>query len=221
MATANSVKTEVEFVLEYLQTKGLSFFWNEMKIDNNSLTWKRKNPSIPLYRASTPDSFRQYLAWLENSDYSAVLFDGSLIQITYRFARNRPIFHRLAYIPCPVEIDLFDFPPGDMALSDYIDLHFDFSNDYLLRSSFRFDFDNQVVVNHPKSHVTLNSVDCRIPCAGPLRANRFFCFLFSNFYPDKFKDHPAFFADLAQNDSWARHVISEDDKLKMHICWPH
>jgi len=50
----------------------------------------------------------EYLYALKWGEYSAVLYDGSVIQIEYRDRNSEIWFHRLCYQPCPVDIDLSD-----------------------------------------------------------------------------------------------------------------
>ncbi len=51
---------------------------------------RRPHPSVPGYKH-----------WPESGDYSAILQDGALLQISYQFAGNQVDQHRLAYVSCP------------------------------------------------------------------------------------------------------------------------
>jgi hypothetical protein len=58
----------------------------------------------------------EYIFALKWSEYSAVLFDGSIIQIEYTVAGGTVCKHRLSYFPCPIEMNLsnthsLDDPP--------------------------------------------------------------------------------------------------------------
>jgi len=50
-------------------------------------------------------SIDEYLWYLERRFFVVVLFDGSLLQITYRFERLVVKYHRLCFYPCPVTLD--------------------------------------------------------------------------------------------------------------------
>lgn len=159
----------------------------------------------------------QYMAWVRAGSYSAVLFDGSLIQMTYDIsAKGEVVGHRLAYMPCPYDVDpdLFE----QEALLDALELY-DGSTDILLRSQLRFDFDPSASApGHPAAHFTFNSPQCRIACVAPVHVTRFLDFVFRHSYPRQREFHDSFFAP----SSW-RHlgepVLTEGDRLSPHMTW--
>lgn len=159
----------------------------------------------------------QYLAWLRAGFYSAVLFDGSLIQLTYDVSANgKVVGHRLAYMPCPYDIDPDLFEHG--SLLDIIELY-DGSTDIALRSQLRFDFDPATsTLGHPAAHLTFNSPHCRIACIAPTHVMRFLAFVFQNYYPTQWRFHEVFF----ETSLW-RHlgdpVLATDDRFSPHLSW--
>lgn len=159
----------------------------------------------------------QYLAWVRSGSYSAVLFDGSLIQLTYDISvKGEVVGHRLAYMPCPYDVDPDLF--AQESLLDAIELY-DGSADVLLRSQLRFDFDpRSAAPGHPAAHFTFNSPQCRIACVAPIQVMRFLDFVFRHSYPTQHRFHESFFAP----SSW-RHlgdpVLTERDRSSPHMTW--
>lgn len=46
----------------------------------------------------------EYIAFIKSRNYSVLIFDGSLLQISYVLRKNEIIKHRLAYYPCPIDL---------------------------------------------------------------------------------------------------------------------
>ncbi|MFB9954981.1 DUF2290 domain-containing protein [Cellulomonas denverensis] len=159
----------------------------------------------------------QYLAWIRSGSYSAVLFDGSLIQVTYDVSvKGEVVGHRLAYMPCPYDVDPALF--AQESLQDAIELYYG-STDILLRSQLRFDFDPRASApGHPAAHLTFNNPQCRIPCVAPVHVLRFLDFVFRHSYPTQRRFHEPFFA----SGSW-RHlgdsVLTANDRSSPHLMW--
>ena len=129
-------------------------------------------------------SVTTYRTWLENGAYSALLFDGSLLQITYDFAGPQLIAHRLAWVPCPFIIDLQRLQ--EESPIEVLDLYTAGKPvDVVLRTSIRFDYDTEGAgPGHPAAHMSIDSAECRIACAAALRLGYFVDFVFRNFYPE-------------------------------------
>ena len=127
----------------------------------------------------------EYIYFLENRQYSGVLSDGAILQISYQIRRNKIVWHRLCYYPCPLH-----FVPEEIGEEPLVDLilNLDYGSlkDRLrMRSAVRFDFDpDNARFNHPASHVTINETCCRIPVRASLDLRNFVHFVFMNFYPD-------------------------------------
>ena len=187
MTNAYYLRSNVENILDTLLNLRVTILHNPVTLNEecgvSTITW---GPSAPgrLFRLSG-NHIDEYPQWVEAQAYSAILFDGSLLQLTWKVCSSEIIGHRLAYIPCPLRLDeeLLKEEP----VIDVWDLARDNAESYVvLRSPVRFDYDpNPKVVgdNHPASHLTFNIVDCRIPVAFPLGPHEFFRFVFKNFYP--------------------------------------
>jgi len=160
-----------------------------------------------------------YFGWLTARQYSAVLFDGSLLQITFDFRNGELAAHRLAYIPCPFDIeeegaDRLRMEP----IIDVIDGYRDRGEEYLrLRSPVRFDYDPAAASSeHPASHFTLNHQDCRIPVCAPLTLEQFIEFVFLRFYPEVWAKQD-FLADVEPR-LWRREIAVEHER-SLHLNW--
>lgn len=97
--------------------------------------------------------------------------------MSYDFEGDQLTGHRLVYYPCPFDVDedLLRSEP----MSDVIDLYRENeSSTVRLRSPLRFDCDieNQSE-DHPGSHLTFLSSDCRLALVAPISPGHFvrFC----------------------------------------------
>lgn len=130
-----------------------------------------------------------YQAWVDSQGYSAILLDGSILQISYKFQHTELVGHRLLYFPCPFDLDmeLLD----TFTLSELIGLYFDEGTDKVrLRTPVRFDYDpNSHSTYHPASHMTFQWSHTRIAVRSPLSLGHFIQFVFQNFYPSLWNTH--------------------------------
>ncbi|AGA92434.1 hypothetical protein Thimo_3782 (plasmid) [Thioflavicoccus mobilis 8321] len=160
-----------------------------------------------------------YLGWLATRHYSAVLFDGSLLQMTLDFRNGEFAGHRLAYIPCPFFLgeegaEMLRSEP----ILDVIEMYRARGEECLrLRTPIRFDFDPSAAgADHPASHVTLNDQAFRIPACGPLSLWQFIEFVFLRFYPAVWAEND-FLAETAANPL-PRQITAEHEQ-SMHLNW--
>ena len=122
------------------------FLWNaELLLRSASIaqsplgvTWHPLDPSVDFLEIRGHVTPEQYLKWVNAGHYTCLLFDGSLLQMTYDFDGNAVIKHRLAYVPCPwkLEVELLD---DGFSLEEVLELAPD--TNVLMRSSVRFDLD--------------------------------------------------------------------------------
>jgi hypothetical protein len=159
-----------------------------------------------------------YLDWVETGNYSAVLFDGALLQVTYGIEGNLISSHRLAYVPCPFNVDysLLETEP----ISDVVRMYAarPVAEDHLLSAAVRFDFDRIAArPGHPASHLTLNSTECRIACHSPVRLGNFADFVFRNFYATLWNYHP-YFQEMPRGN-WGGRTLTDDEAMRMHLSW--
>jgi hypothetical protein len=178
------------------------------------VSWQARGPFI--FSRQHHPSVAEYDSWVAAGAYSAILLDGSLLQITYDVEGGRIVGHRLAYVPCPFSIDVELLKTG-MALADVVDAAR--AGYVALRSPLRFDFDPAASHDgHPAAHMTLNSAGCRIGCVAPIRVLRFLDFVYRHFYPELHAAHARFF----QVASWSHaeaDPISPGRLADIHLAW--
>ncbi|BBC40543.1 DUF2290 domain-containing protein [Photobacterium damselae subsp. piscicida] len=102
-------------------------------------------------------SISEYCNLVENRQYSMLLNDGSLFQISYTLERQTIVKHRLCWYPCPVSVD-----SSDLDLNNITDIILDkmSSGDldsFRSRSPLRFDYaPQQASEDHPTVHMHLS-----------------------------------------------------------------
>jgi len=199
--TPAHVRGELARLVQLLLESGFALAANSSVItrlggNEELVTWTGLANSV-LAPDQTP-RVAEYRFFLATKQYTCVLTDGSLLQLSYRFRRGQIVWHRLSYHPCPILFGPAEIQPQD-DLIELVDL---FLEDELkselgshplsphtdcrlrLRSPIRFDFDSaSAATNHPAVHVTVNSHLCRIPVFAPLSIGQFVRFVFKNFYP--------------------------------------
>ncbi len=182
-----------------------------------SLTWKRDDPDGPLILGD-PARILDYISILKRKDYSFLLRDGAVVQLSYTFDRESVDSHRLVYYPCPFSIDISLMDQFDASLTDLINgIYLDDVESVVLKSPIRFDYAPEVAADfHPASHVTFNSNTCRIPVRAPMRFDQFMRFIIEKFYPDTLEDE-----SVARQLLHGRHeeCLSAHDRSRMHLNW--
>ena len=138
-----------------------------------------------LFRNSSP-TIEEYLGWVKNSSYSALLLDGSVLQISYDFDGLELVGHRLYFFPCPFDLDVSlvrELP--FLGVVDFYAESLAFER-IRLRTPIRFDYQHDATiggVHHPRSHMTFQWSYVRVPVTSPLSLGQFIRFVFKNFYP--------------------------------------
>lgn len=217
VTSTRNVFDDITNTIDYLTRAELVAYPNSVSLQAERVSWHAYDVSNRLFSPREHPSINQYLAWLTAGAWSAILFDGSLLQLTYELSGGEISGHRLAYVPCPYDLDLALVRGGD-PLADVIELYR--SGDAVLRSPIRFDFDARSArPGHPAAHLTLNAVGCRIACVAPMHVLRFVDFVFRNFYASLWKAHQDFFMDAATRQIGST-VITEVDRQGPHLAWP-
>ena len=217
MLTANQTSTEIRNLIDLLVTSGTAIFTNRIIQSSGAatrITWAHHGASTGVLFRGDFCTIDDYRNWILAGAYSAILFDGSIIQLTYDFEYADLIRHRLAYYPCPFDIDqnLLREEP----ILDVIDMFIDGQQSLVrLRSPLRFDYDAAAQgANHPASHLTLLSPDCRWPVVAPLSPGHFIRFIFHNFYP-------LLWANLEFIRNWPQRLgdrtITTEEESHLHI----
>lgn len=112
------------------------------------ITWRSPRPASHPLGSTIFATVEEYRCLVEGQVYSAVLYDGALIQMSHDVAGSSLVGHRLCYYPCPFDIDadlLRSEPIGDVIAfySESKDTRIN------LRSPCRFDYAgiNSFVIN--------------------------------------------------------------------------
>ena len=139
--------------------------------------------------ASDFATVQDYCAQLAANAYTAVLFDGSILQISFDLRRSDIVGHRFCFFPCPFNVrptDLLEQP-----ILDIIQLYEHAGHDYLrLRTPLRFEYDpNNTSEDHPICHLHLLWSHCRCSVVAPLSLGHFIKFIFHHFYPEMWQKH--------------------------------
>jgi hypothetical protein len=212
------VRDELSNVLAYLLESEIALLTNAVRDEGERVSWWRfSSASSGFLEFREPPSFAGYRAWVANGDFSALLYDGALLQVSYDFVGTVLVAHRLSWVPCPFLVDeeLLQVEP----VLDVLDLYAGGSPaDVVLKTAVRFDFDaDRAAPNHPAAHMTINAAHCRIACAAPLRLGHFIDFIFRNFYPDLWQAHP--YLGTISRKPWGPHTVTELETELLHVSW--
>lgn len=216
MTTVRTIRDQIRNAIDYLRDAELARFTTEISMGSTVVSWHAPGREGAFIESFDHPTINQYLTWLASGDYSALLYDGSLVQLSYEVADGEVSRHRLCYFPCPYDLDLGLLKEGVPA-ADVVDLYR--GSDASMRSPIRFDFDRQAAAQgHPASHFTINGVDCRIPCVAPLHVMRFLDFIFRHFHMQLHAAHRPFFAA-----AHAQHIgppsLEDDDRRQVYLSW--
>jgi len=160
-------------------------------------------------------TLEEYFYFLQNRQFSAVLNDGAILQMSYKMKHKHVVWHRLSYHPCPLAFTFKELE--GIPLVDYIENLTATSLRSRLRnrSAIRFDYDpSEAKPNHPASHMTLNESCCRIAVKSSMSPRSFVAFIFSNFYPSLWASVPALHA---LPDGLAKATITADEIKAYHL----
>jgi hypothetical protein len=205
---------EAEFALDARQHK-----IETLSATRESLTWTRDSSDTLMI--GSPSRVDDYLSLLERQEYSYLMHDGGIIQISFVYEGNKINRHRLSYHPCPFRISRRDLEMFGGGLLDFIADGFmsNLEENVLLRSPVRFDYAPTAAADfHPASHITINDPNCRIPARSPLQFDTFIKFVLENFYLEAWH-HPSVTRALAfsQEDE----CLSAHDRARAYLNWAH
>lgn len=208
---------DIENLLDYLLAQGLAIYRRPSQRTATFVGWIPSRPGRRFLGQRAQHSVELYQDWVETGHYNAILFDGSLLQLSYEAAGRVLTKHRLAYVPCPAIVDwelLTVFPVLDV-VDDALSAGFDSLN---LATVVRFDFDlESAEPGHPAAHLSMNTADCRIPCITPVRLGRFVQFVFSHFYPDVWRNH-RYLRNIPVSEMGGR-TVTHEEAAGTHLAW--
>jgi hypothetical protein len=216
-ASTNSIKIELDGLLDYLLTSELAIYAQPVANDGVCVSWPEGGNTGPFLVRRDMPSAEDYRHWVAMSDYNAILFDGALLQVTYMVEADSIVMHRLAYVPFPFAADpeLLKVYP----ILDVLDLYCESPvSEVALRTSVRFDFDISTArPGHPAAHLTINTPNCRVACAGPVCLGHFIDFVFRNFYPEHLAMHP-YLTRLPKRNLGVP-TLTDDQASRIHVFW--
>ena len=216
--TARRIRNEIESLLVQLVWTEVALTMNPVVTrklgDGQRVTWSSPKPFPGMMKVGF-GTLEEYRFCIEAQMYSAILYDGSLLQLSYDFEGSELIRHRLLYYPCPFDVDPMLFV--DVPVLDVFDLYRSRAAEVVrLRSPIRFDYDfeNQREF-HPASHLTFLSEKCRWAVASPLSLGHFIRFVFYHFYPAHWSNL-SFIRDWPQEPS--ERTITPDETRLIHVA---
>lgn len=192
-----SIQNKINKILQELLEQDLIIYYNPAIVLNNSeITWAR-NPRLSNI-FSTSNLYYIYKDCLKSENYTAILKDGGLVQLYYRFDnRGNLQNHRLLYFSINI-FNLANVSISDIPIIDHLDEYeikvmenaqngeISLFNDPAIAHSMgfiRFDYDSSTAdAGHPASHITINKEGSRIPVTKPLCPTKFFSFILRHFY---------------------------------------
>lgn len=163
------------------------------------------------------EDVRTYLFCLENSHFSLVGQDGSIVQMSFKIHRGDIVGHRLCYLPCPVVFDPLELLED--SLHDIVVRNLNSQNYDLLRQRgvVRFDFDPDATAeDHAACHFTLNFDEVRIPVSRSFDASIFLRFVDSHFIAGR-QEMQRF--NLPFSPDGTADVLAQPDRLQPHVAW--
>ena len=183
-----AIHKEIKSLTSLLVNRSISIKQNFPKYVDGEIVWENyQNLSFSL----KDEAYEvMYNVCVENKDYNFMLIDGGIIQLKYRFVRNKIAGHILCFFPNPTFERYQDSPEEFEELYFGNQLFTDILDKKTIIFPIRFDFsDVHTDIIHPKIHATLgNYNDCRIPITRPVSPKRFVSFILRNFYNYKFMD---------------------------------
>jgi hypothetical protein len=214
-ALATQVRNLVSLLLESEIATAINPVVEQHPRQRTRITWGTTLTSAVLLSASTFATVDEYRDFISSQMYSAVLFDGALLQISYDFEGHDLVGHRLCYYPCPFDVDP-EWLRTD-PLADVIDMYRENSKSRInLRSPCRFDYDEQNSgSDHPAVHMHLITPGCRWAVSRPLSVGDFVRFVFRHFYSDIWTVQP--FLQKWPRPEMGRRTIAGVEELELHI----
>lgn len=218
MPAARTLREQLNNFATFLLEEDVAITVTPNEVADDRVTWIRRPGADAFLAERAHHSIANYRAWVENGEFSIMLYDGSLLQLSYEFDGDHVTSHRLAYVPCPYK-DPDNLLRDGESLNDFFDYYdTDVKSVVQLLTTLRFDYDPvNAAPGHPAAHFTLNSAETRIACAGPLAPDRFIRFIFSNFYPS-IPQAVSYFSSLPKSGQFT-HVINQDDRSELHLSW--
>lgn len=218
--SAEGTVSRINGLLRYLGKAGIARHYHRAVFGSDGRATTASFPGAEHVSAAmkNQDYRWTYRHLLKKRAYSAIMLDGAIVQIMYRFDRSELAAHRLAFFPAP--------QLGEFQRAAELYLHDELFVEVVARTTtptlVRFDYDasddRHQPVTHPKSHLTLGRYQgCRIPVAAPLTPYRFMDFLLRNFYDTANRPYSN---DLPRSTARFRDTIDAREQDVLHVAVP-
>ena len=186
--TPSQLKNKIQNIVDALVNKKIAMLRTRVEIRQAKsalrVSWARA-AGAPVLNDHPFASMSEYRSILEHQDFSALLADGAVLQMSYDIEGNRVCGHRLVYYPCPYILnraELAEFP-----IVEVLELAERSPDSRRLRGPIRFDYSTKEDASISPAHVHLSDAECRCPMVAPLMPGQFLRFVFASFYPDQWK----------------------------------
>jgi hypothetical protein len=204
--------------------------------DRVRLSWPSAKNSSGLLSREEMGSLSEYRKLISEGQYTCLLNEGSLIQVSFDFRRDEMVAHRLCFYPCPLDLleNTFprDFEEWNELLEAELKVQLISLDDQSLaensededrghpmkagslrfRSPLRFDFDSRNdETTDPASHLHVNGGEARIPVYAAVSVGLFLTFIISQYYPDYRRVLRQFPIDFCERS------ISHDQQRQLHL----
>lgn len=204
----SSVKKELDIIIDYLYKCDLCVEYQDYAINNigNNIIEitrpNRRNESTLLYDEIFSVK-RLTKTLLDGKEFNILLKDKSIIQFEFECRDGEIIKERFIYIR--------PFNHIDFLSEEYDDFDW-FEIDDGIPIIIRIDYDEKDLPDHPKSHATLNNVECcRIPLKGPISVTSFISFILSMFYGINYSGELFDYVNFE--------TITEEERKRIHLNW--
>lgn len=179
--------------------------------DGTCVSWRRHQDASGTSFESA--MFRRYAAMLRHRDYTMLLRDGAVLQLSYWVTSRNVSRHRLSYLGAPIDFGAH----VDTAFGDV--LEYSTAEELLEQAtspaSLRFDYDPAAAKPaHPASHLTVCGADCRIPVSHPLSPGGFVKFILQHYYLDTWNSQSRV---REIHESGCDPCITSDDQRRVHV----
>jgi hypothetical protein len=212
----NDLARETERFAELLGRKSLALDWNTSVVRRDGheaiVSWATAvDGRDALFSSAT---LSEYLRLVADRQFSVLLADGSLIQISATFHHTRLVKHRYCLFPAPIPVAREDLV--GMSLVDIIEATPDaeLRNVLTLEGPVRFDYDTTAArPGHSACHFTTSRLDTRVPVFGPLSLGHFVQFLANNYFV-AWQSEPEV---LNWPLRWLERTLTPEDRRLLHI----
>jgi hypothetical protein len=211
MASANRVRSDIANALDQLVELGIAVTRSAVV----SRDIGRRRTYVGFSRPAVIErpafgSIDEYLLAVRTGSWSAVLMDGSLVQLEYECEAISIEWHRLTFLPIPWPIESALLVQE--SLYDAIEMCRD-DSEIVLRTPLRFDYAPlNAREEHPASHCHFNHEACRLAVASALTPREFIRLVLRTSFPVLWTGS----ADLHGSRDHSELTLSDGDAAEFH-----